>query len=216
MPGYDAVLFDVDGTLIDSAPGIFHTLEQTFRVMGVDISGKNLNRYLGPPLRRTFSEYFSSEEQIERATALYRQLYAQVGSRECALYPGVAEMLARLQAAGVRLYTAPSKPGGVVTPMLARLQIAGRFTYIGGASFDRTRDTKTAVMQDVLARPELQGARVLMAGDRRDDLEGAADCGIPAAGVLYGYGSREELEPFAPAVLVQSCEELTDYILNER
>lgn len=216
MPNYDAVLFDVDGTLIDSAPGILHTLEETLAVMGKDFSGKNLRKYLGPPLRRTFSEFFDTEEQIERATAYYRQRYAVQGTLECSLYPGVEEMLAALQGAGVLLYTATSKPTGVVVPILERLGVARYFIFVGGASFDRSRDTKTAVMKAVLARPELEGTRVLMVGDRMDDLKGAADCGLPAAAVLYGYGEYDELRPFAPAAYAADCRALTDFILNER
>lgn len=216
MPNYDAVLFDVDGTLIDSAPGILHTLEETLTVMGADFSGKNLRRYLGPPLRRTFAEFFDTDAEIERATTYYRQRYAVQGTLECALYPGVEQMLAALDAAGVLLYTATSKPTGVVTPILERLGVARYFAFIGGASLDRTRDTKTAVMQQVLTRPELKHARVLMVGDRMDDMKGAADCGLPAAAVLYGYGGYEELSPFAPAAYAADCGALTDYILNER
>ena len=216
MPRFDAVLFDVDGTLIDSAPGIIHTLQATFAGMGVDVTGVDLHRYVGPPLRKTFGEYFTKDEQIEQATLLYRKLYKTGGSHECVLYPGVQAMLQALQAAGLALYTATSKPIEVVTPILEELGIAGCFTYIGGASMDRSRDTKTAVMQQVLSRPELQGRRVLMVGDRQDDLQGAADCGLPAAAVLYGYGSREELAPFAPAAYVADCGELTEYILGER
>lgn len=216
MLNYDAVLFDVDGTLIDSAPGILHTLEETLTVMGADFSGKNLRKYLGPPLRRTFAEFFDTEAQIEQATACYRQRYAAQGALECALYPGAAQMLAALDEAGILLYTATSKPAGVVAPILERLGIARYFAFIGGASLDRTRDTKTAVMQQVLARPELKDARVLMVGDRMDDMKGAKDCGLPAAAVLYGYGGYEELSPFAPVAYAADCRALTDFILNER
>lgn len=212
MLRYDAVLFDVDGTLIDSAPGIIHTLQLTFARMGVDVSGQDLKRYVGPPLRRTFGEYFDTEADIERATAIYRESYKTCGSLECVLYPGVRDMLEALTRQGVLVYTATSKPTGVVTPILERLGIAPYFRFIGGASMDRSRDTKTAVIRDVLARPELQSARVLMVGDRRDDMEGAADCGLPAAAVLYGYGSREELAPFAPVYWAARCGGLVDYI----
>ena len=76
-------------------------------------------------------------------------------------------------------------------------------------------DTKTAVMRLVLARPELQGARVLMVGDRSDDMKGAADCGVPAAAVTYGYCSEQELAPFAPVLMAKDCQQLADYILND-
>ena len=78
---------------------------------------------------------------------------------------------------------------------------------------DESRDNKTDVIRHVLAQPVMQGKRVLMVGDRNDDMRGAADCGLDAAGALYGYGSREELEPFGPVLLAESCEELTDKLL---
>ena len=172
MLKYNAILFDVDGTLIDSAPGILHTLEEVFHTMGVDTTNVNLRR------------------------------------------PGVPEMLRRLKEAGLVLCTATSKPTRVVTPILEEQGLAEYFDFIGGASMDESRDTKTAVVRYVLAQPMMQGKRVLMVGDRNDDMRGAADCGLDAAGALYGYGSREELEPFHPVILAKDCADLADQILH--
>ena len=214
MPHYDAILFDVDGTLIDSAPGILNTLETVFRDMGVDVTNVNLRRYIGPPLRKSFAEHFSDPAKIEEATERYRMIYHEKGSHEGGVYPGVPEMLRRLKDAGFTLCTATCKPTEVVTPILEEQGIAGCFAFVGGASMDESRDTKTDVIRHVLSQPVLQGKRVLMVGDRSDDLQGAANCGLDAAGVLYGYGSREELEPFHPKLLVESCKELTDKLLG--
>lgn len=216
MLHYDAILFDVDGTLIDSAPGIIHTLEEVFRTMGVDVSGTNLRRYLGPPLRKSFGEHFTDPALIEKATDLYRTGYAVKGSHECAVFPGAKQMLQRLKQAGFILCTATSKPTKVVTPILEEQGLAPLFDFIGGASMDESRDTKTEVVRYVLSQPALQGKRVLMVGDRNDDMRGAADCGLDAAGVLYGYGSREELEPFHPVLLAESCADLADQLLAAR
>lgn len=214
MPHYDAILFDVDGTLIDSAPGILNTLETVFRDMGVDLTNVNLRRYIGPPLRKSFAEHFSDPAKIEEATERYRMIYHEKGCHEGGVYPGVPEMLRRLKDAGFTLCTATCKPTEVVTPILEEQGIAGYFAFIGGASMDESRDTKTDVIRHVLGQPPLQGKRVLMVGDRSDDMQGAANCGLDAAGVLYGYGSREELEPFHPKLLVESCKELTDELLG--
>ena len=215
MTCFDAVLFDVDGTLIHSSPGILATMEHTFRTVGIDPAGIDLTRYLGPPLRRSFSEHMRREEDVERMVRIYRDRYHEVGQHLCQVFPGVLEMLQRLQSAGVKLYTATSKPTSVVTPILQEQGLADYFTFIGGASEDKSVDTKTAVMRTVLVRPELQGTRVLMVGDRADDMRGAADCNVPAAAVLYGYGSREELLPFEPCFMAQTCEQLTDFILGQ-
>ena len=211
---YDAILFDVDGTLIDSAPGIINTLEEVFSQMGVDTTNVDLRRYLGPPLRKSFGEHFADPALIEKATGLYRDSYAVKGSHECTPYSGAAGMLRRLKDAGLLLCTATSKPTAVVTPILEEKGLAPFFDFIGGASMDESRDTKTEVVRYVLAQPMMQGKRVLMVGDRNDDMRGAADCGLDAAGALYGYGSREELEPFHPKLLVESCKELTDELLG--
>ena len=196
MLNYDAILFDVDGTLIDSAPGIINTLKEVFDQMGVDTTHVNLRRYLGPPLRKSFGEHFTDPALIEKATNLYRDSYAVKGSHECAAYPGAAEMLQ------------------VVTPILKEKGLADYFDFIGGASMDESRDTKTDVVRYVLAQPMMQGKRVLMVGDRNDDMRGAADCGLDAAGALYGYGSREELAPFHPVLLAESCADLAAQILD--
>ena len=123
-------------------------------------------------------------------------------------------MLRRLKEAGFVLCTATSKPTVVVTPILEEQGLAPYFDFIGGASMDESRDTKTEVVRYVLTQPCVQGKRVLMVGDRNDDMRGAADCGLDAAGALYGYGSREELEPFHPVLLAESCASLADQILN--
>lgn len=102
MLKYNAILFDVDGTLIDSAPGILHTLEEVFHTMGVDTTNVNLRRYLGPPLRKSFGEHFSDKAKIEEAAERYRASYHEKGSHECAVFPGVPEMLRRLKEAGAR------------------------------------------------------------------------------------------------------------------
>ena len=145
MLKYNAILFDVDGTLIDSAPGILHTLEEVFHTMGVDTTNVNLRRYLGPPLRKSFGEHFSDKAKIEEAAERYRASYHEKGSHECAVFPGVPEMLRRLKEAGLVLCTATSKPTRVVTPILEEQGLAEYFDFIGGASMDESRDTKTAV-----------------------------------------------------------------------
>lgn len=215
MACFNAVLFDVDGTLIHSSPGILATMEYTFQSVGIDPAGIDLTRYLGPPLRRSFGEHMRREEDVERMVRIYRDRYHEVGQHMCQVFPGVREMLGRLKDSGVKLYTATSKPTSVVTPILREQGLAGYFTFIGGASEDKSVDTKTAVMHTVLTRPELKGAKVLMVGDRADDMRGAADCKVPAAAVLYGYGSREELLAFKPCFMARTCEKLTDFILGQ-
>ena len=211
---YDAVLFDVDGTLLDSAPGILSTLREVFDAMGTDVSGVDLMRYVGPPLRQTFAEYYDSPAEVERATELYRASYAARGCHICTPYPGAAEMLRRLKDAGLALCTATCKPTHVVRPILEEQGLAPLFDFIAGASMDQSRDTKADVIRHALAHPFMQGRRALMVGDRRDDMQGAAACGLDAAAALYGYGGREELAPFGPVLCAESCQQLADLLLG--
>lgn len=211
---YDAVLFDVDGTLIDSAPGIRETFAHTFQELGIDDKNIDYNQFFGPPLRRSYAKFLRTPEEVEHAVDLYRTYYHEKGRHMCVLYPGVADMLQTLRRAGVVLCTATSKPVTVVTPILQELGIAEYFHFIGGASEDSSIDTKTAVIRDLLPREFLQGKKILMVGDRRDDMEGARDCGLPAAAVAYGYGSKKELSPYQPMILANNCNELTNFILE--
>lgn len=214
MPRYDAVLFDVDGTLIHSRPGIENSFAYAFAEMGLDPTQIDLSRYLGPPLRWSFGQHFSDEADVERAVEIYRDRYARLGMHECSLFPGVRQLLERLRAADVRLATATSKPREVVLPILEEQDILRYFDLVGGASMDKSVDTKTAVIRQDLTDPNFSTGRVLMVGDRRDDMQGAADCGLPAAAVLYGYGSREELEAWNPVYLAPDCAALADFILQ--
>ncbi len=216
MQKFHAILFDVDGTLIDSAPGIIYTLTQVFEEMDVDIKNFNLMKYVGPPLRVSFANHFSTDAQIEQATARYREIYKETGSLQSTLYPGVTQMLTTLKEAGFVLCTATSKPTGVVSPILEHLGIADYFSVIGGASMDQSRDNKTAVIQHVLAQDALAGCNAVMVGDRAEDLQGACNCKLPAVAAQYGYGTPTEFEPFSPLFLADSCETLTQYLLTTK
>ena len=98
--------------------------------------------------------------------------------------------------------------------MLEELGIAGFFRQIGGASMDAARDTKTAVIRSLLSLPALDGMRVLMVGDRADDMAGAAECFLPAAAAAYGYGAPAEWEPFCPVYVAKDCRALTQFVLD--
>ena len=197
MQHYDVILFDVDGTLIDSAPGILNTLEEVFTKMGVDVTHVNLRRYLGPPLRKSFGEHFSDPAKIEEATELYRESYREKGSHEGTAYPGAAEMLRRLKEAGFVLCTATSKPTVVVTPILEEQGLAPYLISSAARPWMRAGIQKQKWWRYVLTQPCVQGKRVLMVGDRNDDMRGAADCGLDAAGACMATAAGKNWNPLA-------------------
>lgn len=213
MREFQAVLFDLDGTLFDSAPGIFASFEFTLEQFGQQADRETLRRFLGPPLRDSFARLLPPG-QVERAIEIYRARYAAVSGPLTGVYPGVPEMLAALRAAGYTVCLATSKVRYMAVRLLAEKGLADYFDYIGGSSPDASLDTKTAVMRHVLAQPCVRDKRAVMVGDRDNDMQGAADCGLPAVGVLYGYGSRAELEPFAPLAMPATVEELRDWLLR--
>ncbi len=213
MTDYSAVLFDLDGTLIDSAPGIFTVLEATLAQYDIQVARGSLQKYLGPPLRKTFAD-FLPPEKIEDAVSHYRVLYEKIGLEGVTPYEGVIEMLCALRSAGKTVCVATSKPREVALRVLRAFDMEQYFDYVGGASMDTTLDTKTAVVAHVLAQPCLQGKKAVMIGDRDNDMQGAADCGLPAVGVLYGYGDVAELSAFAPQYLAKTPAALCAWLLD--
>ena len=175
MQRYDAVLFDVDGTLIHSRPGIFNCFAYAFRKMGLDPDAIDCSRYLGPPLRWSFAQHFATDAEVEQAVEYYRVHYEEVGSHQCSLFPGVRQMMDTLKDAGLYMATATCKPVEVVTPILKEQGLFDYFDRIGGASMDESVDNKTDVIRLVLQDPRLAGKRILMVGDRQDDMQGAVN-----------------------------------------
>ena len=215
MRAFDTVLFDLDGTLTDSSAGITNTICMTLAHYGIEEQQSNLLRFIGPPLDECFSEYLPAEE-VPQAIVRYRARYTTVGLFENEVYPGIPEMLGALQAAGLRLAVATSKPKNTSLYILAHFALDSYFDVIEGASADGRVKSKQDVIE--LALAGLGGpdrARTVIVGDRLHDMEGAARCGISAIGVLWGFGSREELSAYSPVLLAQSPGQVADFLLKE-
>ncbi len=149
---YDAILFDVDGTLIDSAPGIIHTLKRFSAPWAWTSPASTCAAIWARPLRKSFGEHFTDPAKIEKATRLYRESYAVKGSHECAAYSGALEMLQTLKDAGLSCALLPPSPPRWSPPSWKKRALH-YFDFIGGASMDESRDTKTDVVRYVLSQP---------------------------------------------------------------
>lgn len=216
VPRYDVVLFDLDGTLTDSAPGILNCIRYALESMGIDSPpDEQMRPFLGPPLVDTFGEHFGlSDADISIAIERYRERYHDVGLFENEVYGGVEEMLDTVRAGGSVLAVATSKPTYSATRILEHFGLASRFAFIGGADLDGTRQRKNEVIAHTLAELTDLGAyapssSIVMVGDREHDADGARHHDLDCIGVLWGYGSAEELMRAGTIALADDPAELT-------
>lgn len=194
---YTAVLFDLDGTIVDSAPGITSTLAATFEAMSLPVpTPAELVAYVGPPILDSFRDLAGFDPATShRALDIYRGLYLERGVYDATVYPGVEGVLAAVRDAGLPLSLATSKPERPARLVLEHFDLVRYFDELTGASADETRSAKKDVIAEALRRLEADGAdlsRTIMVGDRIHDIEGAHANGIPTIYVTWGYGSPAE------------------------
>ncbi len=215
MKHYDVVLFDLDGTIIDSGKGVLNAVKYALKHYGDPIpSMEELRRFMGPPLKESFMDVCGYPEQkaIE-AISVYREYYREIGIHENDVYEGMAELIADLKADGRCVIVATSKPEEFAKIILTELGIAEHFTYIAGADMAETRAEKEQVLEYAL---EVNGvtdpSKVVMVGDRKFDINGAHAFGLDSVGVLFGYGSREEFEAARATYIVETADELRELL----
>ncbi len=211
-------LFDLDGTITASHPGITRSVRYALRKMNYpEVPLEELKPFIGPPLIPQFKEQcHMNEEQALQAVAFFRERYSAVGKFESSVYPGIPEMLRRLRDAGQKTGIASSKAEQFVREIVRHFQIDTCFDYIFGAAMDGSRVEKPDVIRFALEQSGYTGRpdRVIMVGDRKYDVEGAHAFGICAAGVTYGYGSREELVEAGADRICGTVRELEDFLLE--
>ena len=208
---YENILFDLDGTVTESAPGIFHSIRYAMDRMGFRLPDDlDMNVFIGPPLNVSFRKVLGfSEAEADWALSLYREYYGDRGLFECRVYPGVSELLAKLCAEGRTVALATAKPEIFSRRILAHFGLTGRFSFIGGASLDASRRHKDTVISYTLANlPGAVSQNTVMIGDRDQDVLGARKNRIGCIGVLYGYGSADELTQAGALAIARNCDEL--------
>ena len=188
------IFFDLDGTLTDSAPGIIHSVQYALKKYGIEAEENDLRSFIGPPLVHSFQERFGFDhDKALEAVAYYREYFTAGGMFENSVYPGVEEMLQKLKKDGLMLAVATSKPEFFSKQILEHFALTRYFDFIGGAAMDETRTTKVEVLSYALQELQVDPAKAVMIGDRENDMEAASLLGTERIGVLYGYGSKEEL-----------------------
>lgn len=191
------VLFDLDGTLTDPGLGITNSVMHALGKYGVAVKDRSeLFPFIGPPLHESFEKFYGfSREEAMRAVAYYREYFAEKGLYENILYDGIKDLLETLRNRGARLAVATSKPEVYAKRILAHFDIEKHFDCVAGSNLDGTRIQKNEVIRSALDRCGIADlSKTVMVGDREHDVIGAKRVGIASVGVLYGYGSRRELE----------------------
>ena len=190
-----SILFDLDGTVVDSKPGILASCRAVLRSLGHRPGSLDIGHLIGPPLEEVLAEVLGrfGDDRVAQAVLAYRSHYGTTGFLETTVYPGLAAALDELLALQAKLYIATSKRTVFARQILGRLGLIDLFAGVYGSEPGGGVDSKADLIADVLRRHELSADRCLMVGDRRQDVEGARTNGVSTVGVLWGYGDRDEL-----------------------
>ena len=209
-----SILFDLDGTLTDSGEGIMNCAEFALRHFGIPVPARDTMRvFVGPPLSDTFMRFGVPESNVQEAIEVYRSRYIPVGKYENTLYPGIYQVLEALHRDGFKLYVATSKPEAMSIEILEHFEIAKFFDRICGASMDSSRSTKDEVIAYLLEEVRPDG-NLIMVGDTKYDVLGAAVHKLPTIGVSWGYGTVEDLIEAGAASIAHSPVELLSLLQN--
>ncbi|MCL2405727.1 MAG: HAD-IA family hydrolase [Defluviitaleaceae bacterium] len=206
-------LFDLDGTLTDSKPGIIHSATYALTAAGITSSNYSgaQDFLIGPPLREALRLIHPfSDAEVEEVVKKYREYYSQKGMYENTVYPGIMELLQKLQDKGITMAIATSKAITFAKLIAQHFMFASFFDVIMGAEPDGTRERKSEVITTAL--DQLGGKdkfqKIIMIGDREHDIIGAKETGIDSIGVTWGYGSMQEFEAAGAKTIVSTAEEL--------
>lgn len=213
----DYILIDLDGTITNPKEGITKSVQYALHAMDIHIEDlDSLTKHIGPPLRDGFMEYYGfDEEEAEMAVEKYREYYGERGIHENEVYDGIESLLTKLKQAGKYIIVATSKPEELAVKVLESFHLEHYFDDICGATFDHSRASKDAVIKYALDKNSITNLdRVLMIGDRKYDVLGAKEFGIFSIGVLYGFGSEEELREAGADRIAAKVEDIFDIIIE--
>lgn len=209
------ILFDLDGTLINSGKGIIKAVKYALKKYGIDEKNEALLRsFVGPPLNQQFAKCygFSAEKSLE-AVLVFREYYETKGILENEMYEGIDKVLQQLKNQGKYLIIATSKPEKFAHNILAQHDLEKYFDFIGGSLVDGSRVTKVQVLDYVLKTNKISDlSEILMIGDTKFDILGAKHFGLKSLAVTYGYGTKEELLETKPDFVVSVPKEILQVI----
>ncbi len=207
---YPNIIFDLDGTLTDSADGVTASISYALKKMGLKVKNEDLISFIGPPLQSSFIKIcgFTEKEMLDAVTH-FRDYYREKGIYINKLYPGVTKLLDNLYSNEIKIYLATSKATFFAETILKHFKIDHYFTFIAGATLDGSRVEKKEVLSYLIANnSNIHHKNAVMVGDRKHDIIGAQAFGLNSIAVTYGYGSIQELSLENPEHIVHSVPEL--------
>ena len=190
------LLFDLDGTLTDSRPGITASIEYALVKLGLPVPAEDeLTALVGPPLHVTFSKLLPdpNKKNVAEAIGLYRERFADEGIFENSVYPGIVDILKEFSGMGAGLYVATSKPHVFADRIVEHFEIAQYFRGVFGSELDGTHTDKTELIAHLMETEKLRDRFTTMVGDRSHDIKGGQDNNLQTVGVAWGYGTKKEL-----------------------
>jgi phosphoglycolate phosphatase len=211
------VLFDLDGTLTDPREGIVRCLKYALLSLGQNCPPDlELARFIGPPLQESFGTLLKSTDtkRISAAVDLYRQRFSSMGILENAVYPSIYAALTTLQERGARLFVTTSKPRVFAERIVEQFGLQKYFCNVYGSELDGARSNKSDLIAHVLKAESLSPHSTVMVGDRAHDILGARAQGVFPVGVLWGYGSYDELVAAGATTLCERPEALDKILLS--
>ena len=215
---YDIIIFDLDGTLTDSEVGIVRSIQFALSHFGIQEEASAIKRFLGPPLYDTLRTHYGlNDKDAHLCIEKYRERFVPIGMFENAPYPGIIELLQNLRSRGALLGVATMKPTIYSREILEHFEMAQYFDVISGDALDSSlsREGKNGIIRYALDTLDPERTKsAVMIGDRDQDINGANAKNIPSIGLLYGYGSRGELESAGATMMVESVEALSEYLLK--
>ncbi|MFZ2537620.1 MAG: HAD hydrolase-like protein [Oscillospiraceae bacterium] len=212
-----AILFDLDGTVIDSMEGIFNALYYMFDKVGVKVeNSEGLQRFIGPSIGSTLMTHYSFEEKAaEDAVEIYREYYSTKGLLECTAYEGILELLKLLKLQGKKIALATKKPEVFSLKIIENLGLSKYFDAVCGASLKDNDNSKMAIIERAVKALGASKCDVVMVGDTKYDAIGSVDAGVDCIGVLYGFGEEDELTRNGAIKIAKDVSELTKILTED-
>ena len=211
-PKYDNYFWDLDGTISNSQEGIYNSILYSLDKLSIETPSEEILRsFIGPPLYVSYMKYWypGNEEKAQHAVSFYREYYQEKGVYENVVYPGIKDLISSLKDAGSRMFVTTAKPTRYAKIVIEHSGMSDLFEAVYGSEMDGNWSDKTELIQAVYDDyPETKNQKNIIIGDRYYDLQGGNNHGIDTAAVLFGYGSKEELQNENPSYICENTEEL--------